>query len=211
MVLVRGSMTGNCCAKLRFLVTSSAGSSGRCLAGGWPAAELPEPPSSQKWKSQKAPVKFHCDANSKVFNGGRFGKARGLYNLAWVPWWGRGVNLSSPPRQRRRFRLYMASGTPLRPFLEGCSEGQKVAVSEDRGEHMIIAADTNGFYGGEGMSLRACQGFLCGQSCFLPPPVCKFISVNLLHPSWRRPCASLRFKHAPKSTKINPAHQPVPV
>ena len=52
------------------------------------------------------------------------------YNLAWVPRWGRGVNLSSTPRQRRRFGVYMASGKPLRPFLQGCSEGQKVAVSQ---------------------------------------------------------------------------------
>ena len=124
------------------------------------------------------------------------------YNLAWVPRWGRGVNLSSTPRQRRRFGVYMASGKPLRPFLKGCSEGQKVAVSEDRGEHMIIASDTTGFYGGEGMSLRACQGFLCGQSRFLPPPVCKFISVNL-HPSWRvvlaPPCALNMPQNQPKS------------
>ena len=77
----------------------------------------------------------------KVFNGGRFGKVRGQkeiaswarienYNLAWVPRWGRGVNLSSTPRQRRRFGVYMAFGTPLRPFLQGFSEGLKVAVSQ---------------------------------------------------------------------------------
>ena len=52
MILVRQHdlMQGNWCAKLRVLATSSAGSSGRCLAGGRPAADLPD----QKTEVQKS-------------------------------------------------------------------------------------------------------------------------------------------------------------
>ena len=117
--------------------------------GGHPGSMLdpPAPKKKCKQKQKKTEVQKRRPPNSiaepiqKVLNRGRFGKARGRkkiaswarienYNLAWVPRWGRGVNLSSTPRQRRRFGVYMASGTPLRPFLQGCSEGQKVAVSQ---------------------------------------------------------------------------------
>ena len=111
--------------------------------GGHPGSMLetsPHPP-PKNGSPKKRPSNSIAEPIQKVLNGGRFGKARGRkkiaswarienYNLAWVPRWGRGVNLSSTPRQRRRFGVYMASGKPLRPFLQGCSEGQKVAVSQ---------------------------------------------------------------------------------
>ena len=109
--------------------------------GGTLAACWRPPPPLKNGSPKKRPSNSITEPIKKVFNGGRFGKARGRkkncvvgphqnYNLAWVPRWGRGVNLSSTPRQRRRFGVYMASGKPLRPFLKGASEGQKVAVSE---------------------------------------------------------------------------------
>ena len=98
--------------------------------GGHPGSMLETSP-PKTWKSKKAPVKLYCRANSKSPQRRPFRKSSWArienYNLAWVPRWGRGVNLSSTPRQRHRFGICVALGNPLKQFLTGCSQGQVIA------------------------------------------------------------------------------------